>query len=223
MPASTRRSGSEVGLPKHRLERARAALPVHERAGLVGDRRDREHHVGGAGHVGLAQLEGDHEARGVERGAGRGRVGGVVGVDAADDQAAELAGGQGRDDRVGVAAGGLGQRVDAPGGGGVDARGGVGDRAAAGQQVGQAAGLDRAAVAGAARHPGQPGAGRARRAAAAAVSAPGTVASRSPTRITRVLSMPCSPCVDQGVERRGLVAGRGRRSACRPSCAGRAW
>ncbi len=62
-------------------------------------------------------------------------------------------------DRVGVAAGLLGQAVDAPGGGDVDPGPGVGQRAAAGQQLGQAAGLDGTAVAGPARHPGQPGAG----------------------------------------------------------------
>ena len=39
------------------------------------------------------------------------------------------------------------------------AGGGVGDRAAAGQQGRQRAGVDRAALAGPARHPGQPGAG----------------------------------------------------------------
>ena len=126
---------------------------------LSTDRRDREDHVGGAGHVGLAQLERDHERRGLDRGAGRGRVAGVVGVDATDDQAAELAGDQGGDDRVGVAADRVGQVVDAPVGGGVDAGGRVGDRAAAGQQVGQAAGLDRTAVTGTTRDPGQPGTG----------------------------------------------------------------
>ena len=91
---------------------------------------------------------------------GRG-VGRVVGVDAAHDQAVNLAGVDGGDDLVGVAAGRLGQAVDAPRGGGVDPGGSIGDRTAAGQQVGQAPGLDRTPVAGASRHPGQLGAGLA--------------------------------------------------------------
>ena len=54
------------------------------------------------------------------------------------------------------------------------------------------------------------------------VRAPGEVARRSPTRITAVLSTPYSPCSTSASERRGLVAGAGRRSAGRSSCAGRA-
>ena len=181
--------GQRGGVVEHRVEGSRATLPGHEHAGLVAHRGDREHDVGGAGHLGLAQVEGDHERGGLDRGAGGSGIGRVVGVDAADDQAAELTVDQRGHDRVGVAADGLGQGVDAPGGGGVDAGGGVGDRAAAGQQVGQAAGLD------APRSPARRGTQASRAPvrwarSAAAASAPGTVASRSPTRITAPVSMP---------------------------------
>ena len=74
-------------------------------------------------------------------------------------------------------------RLDAPGGGQVGARLGVVERTSAGQQGRQAAGLDGAAVAGAARDPGQAGAGLCRRRRRAAVKPPGTEASRSPTRM----------------------------------------
>ena len=56
--------------------------------------------IDGAGRaLGLAQLEGDDERRRLDRGAGRGRVAGVVGVDATDHQATEVAGDKRRDDR----------------------------------------------------------------------------------------------------------------------------
>ena len=184
-----RRSGSELGLEKTASKvRGRPSqvtnMPALSTTGATGKTTS----AARVTSVSRSSSATTNDAA-VDRGAGGRRVAGVVGVDAADDQATELARDQRGDDRVGVAAGGLGQVVDAPVGGGVDPGGGVGDRAAAGQQVGQAAGLDRTAVAGAARDPGQPGAGR-RASAAAAVSAPGTVASRSPTRITAVASMP---------------------------------
>ena len=159
MPASTRLSGSACGLVKTASNERGRPSQVTKMPALSIAAADREDDVGRAGHVGLAQLERDHERRRVERGAERRRVRGVVGVDAADDETAELTGVDRGDDLVGVAAGRLGQGLEAPGGGHVDARLGVGDRAAAGQQVRQAAGLDRAAVAGPARHPGQPGTG----------------------------------------------------------------
>ena len=177
--------------------------------GLVDDRGHREDDVGRAGHVGLAQLERDHERRGVERGAERRRVRGVVGVDAADDEPAELTGVDRGDDLVGVAARRLGQRLEAPGGGHVDPGLGVGDRAAAGQQVREAAGLDRAAVARTPRDPGQPGAGARRE--------PGRGRQRARRgrqpladhdhrgRVERVVAGQA-----ERVEGRGLVAGCGR-------------
>ena len=96
MPARIRRSGSELGLAKTASKVRGRPSQVTNMPGLSLDRRDREDDVGGAGHVGLAELERDHERRGRDRGAGRGRVAGVVGVDATDDQATELAGDQAR-------------------------------------------------------------------------------------------------------------------------------
>ena len=161
MPARTRRSGSEPGLLKTASKgRGRPSqvtkVPALSVTGATGSTTSAQ-----PGHVGLALLEADHERRGLEGGAGGGRVGGVVGVHAADDDATEAAVGERGDDRVAVAAGGLGQVVDAPRGGGVDAGRGVAGGTTAGQQGRQAAGLDRAAVTGPAGHPGEPGAGGA--------------------------------------------------------------
>ena len=99
MPARIRRSGSEAGLGSTASNGADPALPVDEDAGLVGDRGDREDHVGGPGDVGRTELETDHErAFSTRRGSRRDRR--VVGVDAADDESAELAGGERGHDRV---------------------------------------------------------------------------------------------------------------------------
>ena len=92
----------------------------------------------------------------------RRRIGQVGRVDARHDQGAELAAGGGGEDRRGVAAGLAGQRALAPGPGHLGAGRGVGHRPADGQQPGQGAGLDRAALAGPAGHPGQPRARRGR-------------------------------------------------------------
>ena len=76
MPARTRMSVSELGSLEHGLERAQAPLPADEHAGLRDDGRHRQHDVGGAGDVALADLQADDE-RGLERlaGAGRDRAG----------------------------------------------------------------------------------------------------------------------------------------------------
>ncbi len=153
MPDEDAQVGQRGRVGEDGVEVARAAVPRHERAGLVGHRGDRQDDVGHAGHVGLAQLEADHEAGRVEGGAEGGGVGGVVGVDAADHEAAEVALGERGDDGVAVAADLGGQRLHAPRGGHVDAGRGLGERASAGQQVGQGTGLDRTAVTGAARAP----------------------------------------------------------------------
>src|SRR6266581_2156984 len=85
-------------------------------------------------------------------------VGEVGRVDAGHDQAGELARGGGFEDLVGVAAGLARQYpgFQAPGAGQFRAGAGVADEPAAGQQVGQAADLDGAAVAGPAGYPCQP-------------------------------------------------------------------
>ena len=147
---------------QHLAELADAALPVHEGPGTVGHRRHREDHVGGAGHLGLAHLEG-HDEAGLLDGLTRERgVGEVGGVDATHDQATQLACGSSSHDGVAVATDCVGQVVDAPRGGEVDPGTRVGDRAAAREQCGQRTGLDGATVTGTARDPGDPGAGRHR-------------------------------------------------------------
>ena len=60
--------------------KAEPALPVDERAGLLDDGRDREHHVGAVGDRAVPQLEADDEGRGLDRGqcgVGVGQIGGV--------------------------------------------------------------------------------------------------------------------------------------------------
>ena len=161
-PGEDPRVGERLRVGEDRVEQARPALPGHEHARLVDRRGDREDDVGRARHVGLPQLESDHERRGLERGAESRGVSGVVGVDAADDEATERTGVDRGDDLVGVPAGRLGQGLEAPGRGHVDPGPGVPDWAAAGQQVREAAGLDRAAVTRPSRHPSQPGAGARR-------------------------------------------------------------
>ncbi len=210
MPARIRRSGSERRGGEDRVEGARPALPGDEHAGLVGDRGDGEDHVGDPGHVGLAQLERDHERRAVERRAERRRVGRVVGVDAADDEAVQLAGDQRRDDLVGVAAGGLGQRVDTP------RRWPASTRAAA-SATGRPPGsrFGRQPVSTAPRSPARRGTQASlapvlAATSAAALSAPGEVASRSPTRITAVLSMPWSAWPSRSWSASASRAGLGR-------------
>ena len=161
MPASTRRSGSEAGLlktaSKGRVRPSQVTnVPALSDTGATGNTTSATR-VTSVSRTSSATTNGR-----VERGAGAGRVGGVVGVDAAHDHGTQRAVGERGDDRVGVATSGLGDLVDAPGGGHVDAGSGIGDRPAAGQQGRQAAGLDRATVTGTARHPGEPGAGSAR-------------------------------------------------------------
>ena len=107
-------------------------------------------------HVGGADLQADDETGRGQGGLAQRRVGQVVQADAADQGAAELAAGQRGEDRGGVAAGG-GRQLRAPGGGDLVARRGRGDRTPAGQQRRQRARLDGAPLAGAPRHPGEPG------------------------------------------------------------------
>ncbi len=218
MPDRMRRSGQRGGVGEHLLERARSPLPGHEHAGLVGDRGHREDHVGAAGHFGLAQLQSNHERRRRDGRPSGGRVGGVVRVDTADHQAAEVTGDQGGDDRVAVAARGLGQVVDAPGGGGIDARRGLGHGTATGQQGRQAAGLDRTAVTRPAGHPSQPGSGLLRQRRR---GRQGTWHGRQPLAdqdhgglVDAVVGVS-----EQSVQRCRLGAGSGRHQACRCSLA----
>ena len=99
---------------------------------------------------------------------------------------------------------------------------GVGQRAAAGQQVGQQPGLERAALAGTARHPGQPGAGRRRRGRRPRSARRATDASRSPTRITPPASRATSASdAERGDARQARRPGGGP-AACRPAWSGRA-
>ena len=152
-----------------------AALPVHEGARLAPRISETgKHHVGPLGDRGGAGLQADHEAdllqplqRGlrIERsrsGRRRPRSARRARASPATDQ-----------HLVGVAT--LSRTAasrDPPGRLGVDPGGRVGHRPAAGQQVGQAAGLDRTAVARAARHPGEPRAGALGQPLSTAVSVP---------------------------------------------------
>ena len=88
---STYRSVPHGRHPQGGGERPAAALPVHERSGLLGDGGDREHHVGAVGDRAGPQLQADDERRRLERAQRRGRIGQVGRVDAGDDQRAELA------------------------------------------------------------------------------------------------------------------------------------
>ena len=96
MPARTRASGRALGLANTASNGADAALPVHERAGLLGHRCDREARRRRARVTSVSRSS--RRPRSAPRRARRGTPPGrrVVGVDATDDQAAELAGGQRR-------------------------------------------------------------------------------------------------------------------------------
>ena len=83
--------GADARHAERRGERAAAAFPVDERAGLLRDRRDREDHVGAVGDRAGPQLEGDDERRPLKRAQRAGRVRQVRRVDASDDQRAEFA------------------------------------------------------------------------------------------------------------------------------------
>ena len=86
-------------------------------------------------------------------------VGEVGGLDAADQQGVEFAVRGGLENAAGVAAGFVGQGGDVPGVSDLLARNGIGDRATAGQQGGQAAGVQCAALTGPPGDPGQLGSG----------------------------------------------------------------
>ena len=149
------RSGRRCSVER-RVERPAPALPVHEAAGLLGDRGHRQHHVGRVGDRAGPHLQADHEAGSPRARARAGRVGaGRPGPRRRRPArrarrcaaAARIARRRGRAGR---------QRGRAPG------RGDLGRGPAAsstgrptGQQAGQRAGLDRAALAGPARHPGE--------------------------------------------------------------------
>ena len=106
MPASTRRSGSDVGVGEDRVERCAARpsqvtnVPALSVTGATGKTTSATRVTS----VSRSSRATTNDARVERRAEGR-RVGGVVGVDAADDQAAELAGVERGHDRVGVAAG----------------------------------------------------------------------------------------------------------------------
>ena len=101
--------GQRAGVAEDGLEGPQPALPVDERAGLVGDRRDREDHVGGAGHVGLAQLEATTNraaSRAARVAAGSAVSSGSTPPMTSPPSSPAASGGH---DRVGVAALGVGQ------------------------------------------------------------------------------------------------------------------
>ena len=101
--ASTRASEVAVG-GSAGGERPEAALPVDERARLLGDRRDGEHDVGAFGDGAVPQLQADDERRGLEGGQCRRRVGQVVEFDATDQQCAQRSVGRRGEDARRVAA-----------------------------------------------------------------------------------------------------------------------
>ena len=152
---------------------------------------------------------------------GAGRVRQVRDLDARHDQErAELAGRRGLDDLAGVPAVPVRQFGHAPGGGDLVAGPRVGGRTAAGQQPGQRARLDGAALARPARDPHQAGAGgggrRVRRRSARRAPPPAARRRRSPRRrraAPRPRRCPVAVQADAARERvqpLGLGAGRGR-------------
>ncbi|TYQ13408.1 UNVERIFIED_ORG: hypothetical protein L601_001100000100 [Gordonia westfalica J30] len=78
--------GNVSGLGQRGGEAARTALPVDERALLLGDRRHREHHVGVRGHRRVPLFETHDEGCGGECVARSRGIGEIVEVDACDDQ-----------------------------------------------------------------------------------------------------------------------------------------
>ena len=191
--------------------------------GLVGDRRDREHHVGGLGDLGRADLQADHERRGV-----RSRPRAASG-------SARSAGSTPPTTRPPILPAAAAARIASPSrpvavGQGVDAPGRCRGRPAPRRR--RPGGRRAAGWAGSRPRPrhGRPrGAGPrpaghrwCRPGRAPRDERPGTVASRSPTRITPPASSGDLAVVGERVQRGGLVAGARCGSACRASCAGRA-
>ena len=169
--------------------------------------------------------------RGLERVQRRRRVGQVARVHAGDDQRVEVPRRRGGQDLRRVPAGLAGQRGHPPGPRDLGPRGLVGDRPAAGQEIGQRAGLDRAALAGPARYPGQPRAGRlgqpgtprsARRAPRPAARRPGSPrpAPAAPAPVPRPAA--ASPGLRRGRHRVGpaLAPARSSASASSPGAVG---
>ncbi|CAM3971197.1 hypothetical protein NORO109296_15630 [Nocardiopsis rhodophaea] len=151
--------GQAAGDLQRVTEGALAALPVDESSGLLRHGRHRQHHVGAVGDRARPQLQADQEGHLGQGRAGEGRVGQVVQVDTGDDQRVDFTGRGRAQDGGGVAPLALGQRSGRPGTSGFGAGSGVGDGAAAGQQIGQRARLDGAALPGPPRDPGEPRAG----------------------------------------------------------------
>ena len=141
------------------LERADPALPVHEAPFPLVHQRHREDHIGALGDQRGTRLQADHEIDGFQPFQHESRIAEIVRVDPGHHQRGQFAVGRGDQHLVAVATLQAGQRVDAPGGLGVDPRGGIGQRTPTGQQIGQAPGLDRAPITRAPRNPGQPGTG----------------------------------------------------------------
>ena len=151
--------GGLVGLDRG-LEHPGPALPVEEGAGLLGDRGDRQHHVGALGDLAGPLLQADQEAdrcpsaSRARAGSGRSAASTPPTTSAASSPAAAASMiwpvSRPKPVRQGRQAPDRGDLVAGPR---------VGDRAAAGQQPGQRARLDRAALAGPARNPRQRGAG----------------------------------------------------------------
>ena len=107
----------------------------------------------------MPQLQADHEPGGVQCGQHHVGVGEVIGFDTADQQGAQRPVRGGGQDAVHVTPSGGWQFGDMPRSGDLRAGRLVVKWAAAGQQGGQRAGLQRAPLAGPARHPRQPGPG----------------------------------------------------------------
>ena len=212
---STCRSDSTPGTPKRGLERARPALPVHERAGLLRHRRHRQHHVGAVGDRAGPQLQADHERRGLERVERGLRVGQVGRVHPGDDQGVQVARQRRGEDLPAVPARLGGQRGHAPGPGHLGPR-------RAGRPPGGRAGSrsGRAPASIAPRSPARRGtqaslAPVALASRATAVSAPGTSASRSPARMTAPSAASARPAAARpsGI---GAHLGRPAGSTARP-------
>ena len=179
--------GERVLVLDDRVERTDATLPVDEHAGLLDDRRNRQHDVGDAGDVALANFEADDEVAAFSAARAAVGIGQVVDLDTADDQSLQGASRHGLEDRRRVATLLGDDRPDAPCCGEIGAGLGDVERTSTRQQRRQAAGLERASFTGATRDPRDARLRRGRQ-RSAALKPPCTVASRSPTRITALRS-----------------------------------
>ena len=183
------------------------------------DRRDGEHDVGAVGDGAVAQLQAHHERRGVDGGQCRRRVGQVVEFDAADQQGAAANRRRPHARMPDVSRPASAGRSSTCHAAATSARAaGSVDRPAAGQKIGCRTGFQRAAVAGASRHPADPCAGRIGQSERRGVGA-----GRAGEALADQDDRPRRQFVVQARRARPPRRRARWRSACRPSSSARGW